>query len=166
MIFQNLLSLLEGSAQVTLNLQKTDNGQITVVVMPSQAKGSPDTALSVPLALTGTAQELDESFAEILAQYIGNRKSLAEQAEATATVLKAATASSQKKAADALSPKGPKSKPQSEASVSNTEADENEVEDSATEGSADEESAVPASASGGSTPPAAAAASTVSNLWD
>lgn len=104
MFFQNLTQLLENNSQVNLTIASADNGQITIIVMPA-SKGAADPALSTPLALTGTAAELDAEFATLLANYVGSRKSLIEQIEATTTVLEAAKQASQKKATAAITGK-------------------------------------------------------------
>lgn len=154
MFFQNLKPLLEGGAQLAVTIVPIQDGTLTVIVMPS-SKGTKDAALATPLSLTGTAEELDAEFATLLSSYVGARKSLIEQVEATTTVLEAAKNASQKKATDALTGKGTKSSSKPEASPP--------VEEEKDEGDDD----VPGDNSSEKPAPAPAPAATdTTNLWD
>lgn len=151
MFFQNLKPLLEGGAQLAVTIVPIQDGTLTVIVMPSST-GNKDAALATPLSLTGTPEELDAEFATLLSSYVGARKSLIEQVEATTTVLEAAKNASQKKATDALTGKGAKSKSQPTSPV---EEPAGEEEDEATDDTPPETPAAPAPA-----------ATDTTNLWD
>lgn len=96
MFFSHLQSLFAGGIKAITITSNADN-TLTVVVMPNG-----EGALAQPLALTGTASELDAEFVESASTYVGARKSLAEQMEATAAVLAAAKQESATKAAKAI----------------------------------------------------------------
>lgn len=90
----------EETLSVSLIVVKNKDG-LSVTVLPKSKEGA-DPALSTPLALQGTAEELDAEFVGLLAGYSGARKSLSEQAADTTAVLEAAKAASAKKGQDAL----------------------------------------------------------------
>lgn len=90
----------EETLSVSLIVAKNKDG-LSVTVLPKSKEGA-DQALSTPLALQGTAEELDAEFVGLLTGYSGARKSLSEQAADTAAVLEAAKAASAKKGQDAL----------------------------------------------------------------
>ncbi|KAI3602157.1 hypothetical protein D8I24_3458 (plasmid) [Cupriavidus necator H850] len=62
-----------------------------------------DAALATPLALTASPVELDEGFAQAIALVSVSHRSLADQVEATASILNAATSAQSTKAQKALS---------------------------------------------------------------
>ena len=89
-MFKQLAGLLANNAAITLMLTgKADAMTVTVIPKPAKAVEGQQ-ALSTPLVLNGTAEELDEGFAGIVDTFTATRKSLAEQYEATAAVLEAA----------------------------------------------------------------------------
>lgn len=96
MMFQTLQSLVAGGS-LSLTLTGNADNTISVIVVP---KG--EGALSQPLCLTGTAEELDAGFVDCVAKFAYSRKSLAEQMEATAAVLAAAKSESANKAAKTI----------------------------------------------------------------
>ena len=59
-------------------------------------------ALAIPLVLTGTAEELDAQFVNLLRSFADEHQSLAEQLEATRNILEAAKKDASKKAEGAL----------------------------------------------------------------
>ena len=87
-MFQELNSLLVSLTSLTLSLAGNQDGTLTVTVTPKGAKVSG--ALDTPLSLTGTAPELDEDFASILASYTTKRQNLSDQLAATEAILDAA----------------------------------------------------------------------------
>ncbi len=102
-MFQALQTLLAACASLTVSLVANDNGTITVTVIPKANKdGDNNASLNTPLVLTGTAEELDAEFAEIISNYSGKRQSLAEQLESTAAILEAAQKESASKATKAI----------------------------------------------------------------
>ena len=94
-MFETLKSFL---ASNTATLMLTSEGdQITVTVIP-KPKAEGDPALKTPLVISGTAAELDEGFAGVLAGYVSAHKSLAEQLAETQAVLDRAKRESAAKA--------------------------------------------------------------------
>jgi len=85
---------------VSLVVAKNKDG-LSVTVLPKSKEGV-DASLSTPLALQGSADELDAEFTSLLAGYAGARKSLSEQLADTKAVIEAAKQASAKKGQDAL----------------------------------------------------------------
>ncbi len=90
MFFQKLFDLARQGPLVMTVTADTTNETMTVVVTPKVGKDVADPALNQQLSLTGTPDEFDSSFFGLIEGYTGARKSLIEQAEATAEVLAAA----------------------------------------------------------------------------
>jgi PRTRC genetic system protein E len=107
MFFQQLHALAKragGSVTITV-AQMADSEAMTVVVAPKGGDKA-DPALATPLVLTATPQEFDApegGFLDALAGYAASHRSLMEQAEATAEVLKAAKDAQVQKGATATS---------------------------------------------------------------
>ncbi|AOY97742.1 hypothetical protein BKK79_38135 (plasmid) [Cupriavidus sp. USMAA2-4] len=99
-MFQELAALVQASEKVVLTLAMHGE-QMSVFVAPV-VKNPAHAALATPLALSATPAELDAGFAEAVATVGVAHRSLAEQAEATAAVLKAATSQQSSKATKAL----------------------------------------------------------------
>jgi len=97
-MFVALQTLLATVAGITLSIIANDNGTITVTLIPKAKKEGGEAALNTPLSLTGTPEELDAEFANILTSYTAKRQSLAEQLEATEAIMEAAKKESSKKA--------------------------------------------------------------------
>lgn len=97
--FKSLEPLLADCNELKCTI-KLHGGQIKVIVHPTApANGKTiEPKLLAPLPLLGTADELDEGFAGVVATYRSARKSLAEQAEATESILKSAEKDQLKKA--------------------------------------------------------------------
>jgi PRTRC genetic system protein E len=90
MFFTKLFDLAsQGPIVMTVTTDATSE-TMTVVVTPKVGNDVADPALKQQLALTGTPDEFDSSFFELIEGYTNARKSLIEQAEATAEVLAAA----------------------------------------------------------------------------
>jgi PRTRC genetic system protein E len=85
---------------VSLVIVKNKYG-LSVTVLPKPKEGC-DALMSTPLALQGTAEELDADFVSLLMGYSSARKSLSEQLADTEAVIKAAQEASAKKGVDAL----------------------------------------------------------------
>lgn len=95
-MFETLKSFL---ASNTATLMLTSEGdQITVTVIPKPKTEGADASLKTPLVISGTAGELDEGFAQVLAGYVSAHKSLAEQLAETQAVLDRAKRESAAKA--------------------------------------------------------------------
>lgn len=102
MLFKKLAGLLAGNTAVTLLVTGNEEA-MTVTVIPKPSKtGEGMEGLATPLALTGSAAELDAEFCDLLEKFSNQRLSLAEQLEATTTVLEAAKRASAEKAAKAV----------------------------------------------------------------
>ena len=90
MFFTKLFDLAsQGPIVMTVTTDATSE-TMTVVVTPKVGNDVADPALKQQLALTGTPDEFDSGFFGLIEGYTGARKSLIEQAEATAEVLAAA----------------------------------------------------------------------------
>ena len=99
-MFQQLFDMsAETPLTVVLNGDKA-TGLLTVVVMPRPANNG-EPALATPLSLTATPADFEAGFAEAVAAYRKEHRSLAEQAEATAELLRAARDASAKKGSTA-----------------------------------------------------------------
>ncbi|MEM5432342.1 conserved protein of unknown function (plasmid) [Cupriavidus taiwanensis] len=99
-MFTELAALVRASEKVVVTL--TMQGDLMSVVVVPVIKNAADAALTTPLALSATPAELDEGFAQALASVTAARQSLAEQAEATKSILEAAKSSQSSKATKAL----------------------------------------------------------------
>ncbi|AOY97579.1 hypothetical protein BKK79_37220 (plasmid) [Cupriavidus sp. USMAA2-4] len=144
--FQDLLPLLQGCEKLNLSLTLKGDS-LTILVGPQPKKGS-DAALLTPLVLTATAAQLDEGFAGALAAYSDERKSLAEQVEATNAVIASARNAQTDKAAKAISQANRgKGKTPAPADPEDADDDDDTQTDSASQTSA------PAAAPAASEPP-------------
>lgn len=99
-MFTELAPLVRAADKVVLTLTMTGDA-MTVVVMPV-IKNAADAALTTPLSLTATPAELDAEFAATLTGVTDAHRSLAEQAEATKSILDAAKSTQSSKATKAL----------------------------------------------------------------
>ncbi|MBB3010113.1 PRTRC system protein E [Cupriavidus alkaliphilus] len=99
-MFTELAALVRASEKVVVTL--TMQGDLMSVVVVPVIKNAADAALTTPLVLSATPAELDEGFAQALASVTAARQSLAEQAEATKSILEAAKSSQSSKATKAL----------------------------------------------------------------
>lgn len=140
-MFTELAALVRASEKVVVTL--TMQGDLMSVVVVPVIKNAADAALTTPLALSATPAELDEGFAQALAGVSAARQSLAEQAEATKSILEAAKSSQSSKATKALA----KAAAPSDASDSQDDSeDESKPQDGAGgEASTKVESSAPAS---------------------
>lgn len=126
-MFSTLEPLLKACGQLKLILIAGDNGIIKVAVTPERKPGS-EPALSQPLFLSGTANELDEGFATAIGSYTVARTSLVEQVEATTTIMKDAEKNQVTKAAKATKPTL-RTKPGSATPAPSVDNDDNDDED-------------------------------------
>lgn len=79
--------LAELAKSTTIHLAISSKGnELCVMVMPQAANGE-HPALSTPLQLTGTPEELDNEFATVLTSYTGTRKSLEESLAASKLIM-------------------------------------------------------------------------------
>ena len=152
-MFTELQPLLATVTSLTLSMVLNTDNTISVTVMPKGAKlGSP---LDTPLPLTGTAAELDEGFAGILAGYTAKRQELSDQLAATNAIIDAAKKEAVDQAKKSIA-KPAKSIPVVE------EEDENPTDD---EDQDDESASNTASTSTASTPSTTPAAASAADLW-
>lgn len=103
-MFKQLQALLKNGGSINMLIAGNKDGTLSVTVLPKPSKTGDDTAaLSTPLSLTATADELDAEFVTLLSNYVGSHQSLAEQIENTNAILEAAKKESQKKATTSIS---------------------------------------------------------------
>lgn len=99
-MFSQLVPLVQSSEKVVLTL--TMQGDAMSVVVVPVIKNPTDGALMTPLALTASPAELDAGFADAVSAVTDAHLSLAEQAEATKSILDAAKSTQSAKATKAL----------------------------------------------------------------
>lgn len=100
-MFAALASILSPNQTLDLSITLTADGSMKVVVKPQLVKGS-NVSLAIPLALAATPQELDTDFVGSLMQFAGQRTSLQQQVEVTATIIAEAKATEVTKATKAI----------------------------------------------------------------
>ena len=103
-MFKELAELAK-STTINLIVSGEADGQLRVIVMPKPAKEGENPALSTPLCLVATPEELDAQFAGILVGYVSARTSLADALSASQTVMEAAKKSAVEEAAKKASAK-------------------------------------------------------------
>lgn len=122
-MFSELVPLVRASEKVVLTL--TMQGETMSIVVVPVIKNPTDGALTTPLALSASPAELDAGFADAVATVTDARQSLAEQAEATKSILDAAKSTQSVKATKALVKASPSSASSSaDASDEDDESDE------------------------------------------
>lgn len=99
-MFTELVPLVRASDKVVITL--TMHGDAMSVVVLPVIKNAADAALTTPLSLSATPAELDAEFAATVAGVTASHRSLAEQAEATKSILDAAKTTQSSKATKAL----------------------------------------------------------------
>jgi PRTRC genetic system protein E len=99
--------------QTPLSMMVTAEGELlTLTILPGKqanttaTDGIDRTALTQPLQLTGTPDELMAEFSILLGRFGAERLSLSQQLDAAAAVIKAAREAAQTKASNAVRPKG------------------------------------------------------------
>ena len=157
-MFTALKTLLAQVVSLAVSMVANEDGTITVTVIPkAKQPGDANASLNTPLVLTGTAEELDAEFVNLLASYTSKRVSLAEQLEATEAILEAAKKDSAAKATKAVA-KGA-AKPDAKAKSSSEKGSDDGVGDGDDAGG----SAVAPTQTDGGVKSAEAAPS---NIWD
>lgn len=101
-IFNTLLNMARQS-DFTIGVRAIgeNKDQISLIFVPA-AKDGQEPALSQPVKLSGTVQELEDKFTSELTRVIGARASLIEQVDATVAILDAATQAQASKASASL----------------------------------------------------------------
>lgn len=103
-MFKELFELALTSGALTMTVTADSNsGKMTVIVSPKGGEAKDEPALSTPLSLTATPEDLDAGFFEAVASYRTARMSLADQVAATTEVLAAAREASVAKGSKAVS---------------------------------------------------------------
>ena len=97
-------------ASVNILAMATADGRLSLTFIPKAKEGG-DASLSVPFTLSGTAEELEAGIGQALQKVNANRATLAEQVEATNTLLAQASKDSAEKGTNALKAKGSKPAP-------------------------------------------------------
>lgn len=124
-MFTELKSLLDSCSSVSVILANGAGDTVNVTVIP-KARDGQNAVLSTPLALSGTLAELDAEFERIVSGYTATRTTLAEQLEATETILEAEKENSAKKLAER---KAKKSLPKPSSSTCCTGDDDDDNDD-------------------------------------
>lgn len=107
-MIKQILQLLATCASVNILAVQTAEGKLSLTFIP-KAKESGGPSMATPFNLTGTPDELEAGIASALDQINGSRETLAEQVEATNTVLAQAAKDAAEKGSKAL--KGKQEKP-------------------------------------------------------
>ncbi len=123
MLFKSLAGYLAGNLAVTLSVASAEDGKLRVTVLPKprQKTEGDGAALATPLVLTGSPDELDANFEQLVATHVRAQQSLAEQLEATTAVIEAAKKAASSKAAKAVS------KPAATAKAASAEDDDGDA---------------------------------------
>lgn len=100
-MFIEIDTLVTDDTSIKLMISRGAGNTLKVCVMPCTA-GNKTPGLSQPLAIVGTAAELDEGFAGIIQTYETSRSSLANQIVATTDILNAAKSAESVKAVKSL----------------------------------------------------------------
>jgi PRTRC genetic system protein E len=100
-MFAALASILSPNQTLDLSITLAADGSMKVIVKPQLVKGT-NLSLAIPLAVSATPQELDADFVGSLMQYAGQRTSLQQQVEVTATIMAEAKATEVTKASKAI----------------------------------------------------------------
>lgn len=95
-MFKQLAPIINAGTSLCIMVSAAPEGNLTVTILP-QSKDGQSTALSTPLSVTATPDELDAELPAALTSYVGHRTSLAETLENVKTIMEAAgkTASEQ-----------------------------------------------------------------------
>lgn len=100
----------DGNCKLLLSLA-ANGPKLIVNVTPLPSGKDASAALSVPLKLEGTPQELDEQFASILSSYAGKRQSLQQALEDAQAIMDAAKQEATQQAVQGVSKGGVKTAP-------------------------------------------------------
>jgi PRTRC genetic system protein E len=78
MLFNNIAALVASGVKIAIQIESAENGQLEVLVVPTASSGKAGLSL-VAKSFVGTPQELDESFAEVIAGFCTVNGSLKDQ---------------------------------------------------------------------------------------
>lgn len=143
-MFTELAPLVRATDKVVITLSMTGDA-MSVVVMPV-IKNAADAALTTPVSLTATPAELDAEFAVAITAVTDAHRSLAEQAEATKSILDAAKTTQSSKATKALAKAA---SPSNEGSSGESDEDDEDGDTPAADVKAEAKADAGASASAG-----------------
>lgn len=87
-MFKELHEMVKTTA-LTILVSDAGDGLLSVAVLPKGKEGQ-NPALSTPLSLTGTPEEMDAELPAVLSRYVGGRNSLAQSLETSLAVMDAA----------------------------------------------------------------------------
>jgi PRTRC genetic system protein E len=125
-MFAELKTLLDSCSSVSIILANGTDDTVNVTVIP-KVKDGQNAVLSTPLALSGTLEDMDAEFAQIVSSYTAKRTSLSEQLEATQTILEAAKDDAAKGLAESRKNKSlPKPKMESSGSTGKDDDDDDD----------------------------------------
>lgn len=134
-MFAHLKDLVGNDGVVVLTVAGIGDGRLRVSVVPKADAATP--ALSQPLQLEATADELDAGFAEAVSSYRVARKSLSEQVADTVAILEAAKDAKKAEASKAIA----RTTPSAGAAKNTKVAGKAEVKGGTTEPAADDKKA-------------------------
>lgn len=103
--------------------------QISIAIMPQGEFEGDKAALSKPLQVTGTVEELTAGLEGAITQYVEARKSFSDQVAETLAILEAAKKESAAKSQAALKAKSPKPAPAKEETPAAGKDDDNDDDD-------------------------------------
>lgn len=112
-MFKELAPLLRQRA-VLLTLTDLEDDQIRVNVIPQKIKDSENVALTTPLTVTGTAEELDRDLPFTLVNFVGAHLGLKNTLDRVKEEMDAAAKAAQAEARSKSKSPGPKPAPKSE----------------------------------------------------
>lgn len=112
-MFKELAPLLRQRA-VLLTLTDLEDDQIRVNIIPQKIKDSENAALTTPLTVTGTAEELDRDLPSTLVNFVGAHLGLKNTLDRVKEEMDAAAKAAQAEARSKSKSPGPKPAPKSE----------------------------------------------------
>jgi PRTRC genetic system protein E len=152
-VIKQIMTLLAHCASVNILAVQTPEGALSLTFIPKAKEGGA-ASMAAPFNLTGSPEELESGIASALEKINGGRATLAEQVEATNTLLAQAAKDAAEEGSKAL--KGKPAKPAAPSKVfSATTADEDDSDDESTDtgnGDGDEKAATTPASSSGSVP--------------
>jgi PRTRC genetic system protein E len=121
-MFKQLAPIINAGTNLCIMVSAAPEGNLTVTILP-QSKDGQSTALSTPLSVTATPDELDSELPAALTSYVGHRASLAETLENVKTIMEAAGKTASEQATKAAT------KTTSEASCVESDEENDELDD-------------------------------------
>lgn len=100
-MFKNIFQLVQ-AAPLLMKLDAQPEGKLAILIQPTPAKADGAPALTKPLRLVGTPEELDAEFAGLIERFSTSYVSMKDAVDAAVAVTEAARAEAGKRAADAV----------------------------------------------------------------